>query len=233
MRIHALLLAGILLWLAQPAEAQIYAWRDANGTLVLSDKKGDEAAATYEVPDAPSIRSTTPVTPVTMTLRERYEPLIQEHATRHSLRPDLVRAVIQVESGFNARARSPKGAMGLMQLMPSTANEFGVADPYDPDQNIRGGSAYLRRLIDKYNGNEELALAAYNAGPGAVERYGQQVPPYRETRDYVKRVGSAVGVNRAANRLVIYKVIDIVDGRPVPRYLSEKPASGEYQIIVR
>src|SRR5918996_6352699 len=123
--------------------------------------------------------------------RERYEPLIQEHAERNGLRPSLVRAVIQVESGFDARARSPKGAMGLMQLMPATARELQVEDPYDPRENIRGGTIYLRRLIDKYDGNEELALAAYNAGAGAVDRYGKTIPPYRETREYVKKVGSA------------------------------------------
>ena len=209
--------------LATPAQAQIYAWRDANGTLVLSDRKLDAAARTYAVTDAvtTTVRSTRPT--VSRTVRERFEPLIQEHASRHSVRPELVRAVIQVESGFNPRARSNKGAMGLMQLMPATARDFGVTDAYDPAQNIRAGTRYLRQLIDRYDGNEELALAAYNAGSGAVDRYGRVVPPYRETRDYVKKVGSASSVRRVTKKGAIYKWIEIVDGRPVPRYSTEPP----------
>jgi soluble lytic murein transglycosylase-like protein len=221
----------VLVWAsaAAPAAAQIYAWRAANGTLVLSDRKLDAGAETYEVPDAPAIRSTRPLG--TSGMPDRYEPLIQEHASRHALRPDLVRAVIQVESGFNPRARSAKGAMGLMQLMPATAREFGVRDPYDPAENIRGGTTYLRRLIDRYDGNEELALAAYNAGSSAVDRHGRAVPPYRETRDYVKKVGKATDIAPKSNRFIIYKWLEIVDGRPVPRYSTIKPKVGSYEVV--
>lgn len=112
---------------------------------------------------------------------------IDRHAEAQSLDPKLVRAMIQVESGYNHRARSYKGAMGLMQLMPATASLYSIQDPYDPDENVRGGTRYLRYLVDRFPGRLDLAVAAYNAGPGAVERYGG-VPPYRETKDYVRRV---------------------------------------------
>jgi soluble lytic murein transglycosylase-like protein len=112
---------------------------------------------------------------------------IDRHAEAQSLDPKLVRAMIQVESGYNHRARSQKGAMGLMQLMPATASLYSVENPYDPDENVRGGTRYLRYLVDRFPGRLDLAVAAYNAGPGAVERYGG-VPPYRETKDYVRRV---------------------------------------------
>jgi soluble lytic murein transglycosylase-like protein len=235
---RSLLIAALVAvaWPTQ-AHAQIYAWRDAGGNLVLSDRRLDATATTYAVPAAPSFRSTRPA--VSTAALDRFEPLVQEHAARQSLRADLVRAVIQVESGFNPWARSPKGAMGLMQLMPATARELGVRNAYDPAENIRGGTDYLRQLLDKYEGNEELALAAYNAGSGAVDRYGRQVPPYRETRDYVRRVGSAAdravatAGRRNAPKHVIYKIIDIVDGAPVVRYTSERPTSGAYDIVGR
>src|SRR5258706_5842329 len=179
------------------AQAQIYAWRDVNGTLVLSDRKLSDGALTYAVPDAPTMRATTPLAGATY--RDQFEPLVQEHARRHALRPDLVRAVIQVESGFNPQARSPRGAMGLMQLMPKTAAELGVRNPYDPAENIRGGCMYLRRLMDRYNGDEELALAAYNARADAVDRHGKTVPPYPGTRDHVeRRAGRGAGAARRA-----------------------------------
>jgi soluble lytic murein transglycosylase-like protein len=214
------------------ADAQIYAWRDANGTLVLSDRSIDRPTAVYEVEGAPRYVSTTPVE--STSARDLYEPYVLEYSNRQSLRPELVRAVIQVESGYNPRALSPKGAMGLMQLMPETAQMLGVKRPYDPEQNIRGGTRYLRLLLDKYQGNEELALAAYNAGSGAVDRHGKRIPPYRETRDYVRKVGSVAGEAPVSRRkLLIYKTLEILDGRAVPRYSSEKPSSGSFEIISR
>jgi soluble lytic murein transglycosylase-like protein len=110
-------------------------------------------------------------------------------AGEQSLPPELIHSVIQVESNYNPYAVSPKGALGLMQLIPATARRFGVADAFDPVENIRGGAAYLKYLLGLYGGNYALALAAYNAGEGAVARYGA-VPPFEETRKYVKLVAN-------------------------------------------
>jgi len=229
---HTLLLAFVTALLTPlPARAQIYAWRDVNGTLVVSDRKLDEGAMTYVVPEAPGIRATRTATPEYSSI---YDSLVQEHASRHALRPELVRAVIQVESGFNPRARSPKGAMGLMQLMPATAKRLGVSNAYDPAENIRGGCKYLRQLLDRYDGDEQLALAAYNAGEGAVDRHGRNIPPFQETREYVKKVGRISDVQTASlKRNAIYKTFEIVDGRVIPRYSSTKPPTGSYEVVVQ
>jgi soluble lytic murein transglycosylase-like protein len=217
------------------AHAQIYAWRDAGGNLVLSDQPKDPSAKTYAVdPAIPAALPSTPMAAMTgfrttkAAFSQRgaaYDDLIVEHSTRHALSPDFVRAVIQAESAFNPRARSVKGAMGLMQLMPQTARAYGVFDPYNAAENIRAGVAYLRSLLDRFNQDESLALAAYNAGPNAVEKYGRTVPPYKETRNYVAKIRGAA--SRAAEPPVtrVFKTIDIVDGRPVLRF-SNKPTQG-------
>jgi soluble lytic murein transglycosylase-like protein len=228
------LLALALGGLARPASAQIYTWRDANGNLVLSDTApADSPAAlhTFKVANANTSAAVRVTRPVSRQYRADYDDLIVEHARAQGIRPDLVRAVIQVESGFNPSARSSKGAMGLMQLMPATAADLGVTRPYDPDQNIRGGVTYLRRLLERYENNEELALAAYNAGPEAVGRYGNKVPPYRETRDYVRKVKTRTSVATAAtDRRLMYKTVEIVDGRPMTRWSNTKPENGPYEV---
>jgi soluble lytic murein transglycosylase-like protein len=213
-----------------PAHAQIYSWRDANGNLVLSDRALNAEATTYAVPSAPEVRVTRPAPPADRILP--YDRLISEHAASQGIRADLVRAVIQVESNFNPLARSSKGALGLMQLMPATAAALGVSNPFNAVENIRAGVAYLRQLLDRYNNNEELALAAYNAGPTAVDRHGAKVPPYRETRQYVNRILTKTGGSVRASA-VIYKTIEMVEGRPVPRFSETKPANGPYEIVAR
>jgi soluble lytic murein transglycosylase len=116
----------------------------------------------------------------------QYDGIIGRTAREQRVQPALVKAVIAAESNFDASAVSHKGAQGLMQLMPGTAAELGVGDPFQPIDNVRGGTLYLRQMLDRY-GDVERALAAYNAGPSAVDRFGG-IPPYRETRDYVRRV---------------------------------------------
>ena len=116
-----------------------------------------------------------------------YEQLIRAAAQKHGVDVKLITQVIAAESNFNPKAVSPKQALGLMQLLPQTAAQYAVADVFDPAQNIEGGVHYLKDLLEKYRGNLELALAAYNAGPDVVERYGG-VPPFAETRNYVKRI---------------------------------------------
>jgi hypothetical protein len=120
----------------------------------------------------------------------KLDQIVREAAERHDLDPALVKAVISTESNWNPYAVSPKGAMGLMQLVPSTAERFGVGNPYDPAQNIEGGTAYLKELLDRYHGDLKKSLAAYNAGPGAVDASGG-VPWYPETRRYVRKVTNA------------------------------------------
>jgi hypothetical protein len=196
--------------LSRPAQAQIYSWKDANGIMVLSNVPHNGASVmTMGVIAWVSA-------PLLMRVNSTYDPLIREHSMLQGVRADLVRAVILVESAFNPRALSPKGAMGLMQLMPTTAARFGVVDAFN-----------------RYGHNEELALAAYNAGPLAVDRHGSQIPPYAETRNYVKRIIAIRGTAPSPSRTEIFKSVEVVNGQSVIRYSNTKPASGDYQEVRR
>jgi len=179
-------LAGLAVALcgALPAQAQIYTRRNANGVVEATN-----------APDSPDFRLTYPGKGTLIHSRGfrrvrydgRYDTHILDAAANHGVSEQLVKAVISQESEFDALAVSSKGARGLMQLMPDTARRFGVADSFDPRQNIFGGVQYLRFLLDMFGGDVGLALAGYNAGENAVVRH-RGIPPYRETRNYVQRI---------------------------------------------
>lgn len=170
--------AAALLLNALPSQADVYQYIDANGTISLTN-----------VPNDPRYRRVIAELPRARTVISdgELEPVIARHSRAHRLHPALIRAVIKTESDFDPQAVSRAGAIGLMQLMPQTAVRLDVRDSYNPDENIGGGTKYLRQLLDRFNGNLPLALAAYNAGEHTVERY-QGLPPIPETRQYVQKV---------------------------------------------
>lgn len=174
----SLALAALLIALPAFAGGTIWTYTDANGVVHFTNIPQDERYLPVERP-LPGGSGRAPHD-------WRYDGIIGLTAREHRLQPALVKAVIAAESNFDSEAVSHKGAQGLMQLMPETAASLGVADPLQPIDNVRGGTAYLRKMLDRY-GDLEYALAAYNAGPRAVDHFGG-IPPYRETRDYVRRV---------------------------------------------
>jgi soluble lytic murein transglycosylase-like protein len=151
--------------------------------------KDPPAPVRQTVAAAPQIEPEKPVLSLPpRAVRKRYADIVAKVAREQNVDAALLKAVMTVESGYNVRAKSPKGASGLMQLIPETARRFGVKNIWNPIENIRGGARYLNHLLGLFNGKVELALAAYNAGPGAVIKFGREIPPYPETRNYVPRV---------------------------------------------
>ncbi len=183
----AALTASLLCCGASDASAQIYTRKNARGVVEATNIPEDPKAYHLAYPKRLGVVIHSPGFRVTPSTNSAYDDLIEAAAALHGVRVDYIRAVIQTESQFDARAVSSVGAQGLMQLMPATARRFGVSDPFDPRQNIFGGVRYLRWLLNKFGGDMTLASAGYNAGENAVVRYGG-VPPYKETQGYVRRI---------------------------------------------
>ena len=147
---------------------------------------------------------------------------IVESGKRNSVDPLLLYSIMHQESSFKPRAMSYKGARGLMQLMPGTASRFGVSNIWDPKQNIEGGARYMRFLLDMFSGDVRLALAGYNAGEGAVMKYGKQVPPYSETREYVRRIGNRYSMIRDPNAVASAGTAPLEQKDPTPLSMYER-----------
>lgn len=185
----ALCLSGVgLEHQAIAAEGDVYVAYDQNGTPRYANYPLDTGYVLLikEAPDA--LPQPLQAAPGIHTRKARLAPLIDRYARQYQISPALVSAIIAIESGYNPAAVSPKGAKGVMQLMPATAARYGAHNPHDAEQNIEAGIRYLKALIARYKGNIALALAAYNAGEGAVNRHGASIPPYRETMLYVPAV---------------------------------------------
>lgn len=166
-----------------PARGDIYQYIDEHGTIHITNVPSNQKHR-YTLVMPERVQIDYKIDPV------KYDDLITLAAQKYRIEKDLIRAVVKAESNFNHKAVSPVGARGLMQLMPATAASLNVHDSFHPERNIDGGVRYLRYLLNLFQGNLTLALAAYNAGEGAVMRHGNRVPPFRETQTYVKRVQS-------------------------------------------
>jgi len=192
MKLHAALTASVFtltVLMTGSALATVYTFTDASGVTHFTNVPSDPRyAGMVRAPHRLSAYKSVKTSSGYLTASDRYAPLVQKAAREHSLDQALLRAMIATESGFDPHAVSSKGAVGLMQLMPETARRYGVRDLYDPAENIQGGAKYLRDLMRKFNNDLSLTLAAYNAGEDAIIQYGNRIPPYRETLQYVPRV---------------------------------------------
>ena len=170
------------------ASPPIYKYVDAGGVAHFTDKPDSRRYELFVLTPKESTRGGNHYDPGLLAQGAQYDAIIEAEAKSAGVEPNLLRAVIVVESGFNCRAVSKRGAVGLMQLMPATATRFGVSNRYDPRQNVRGGALYLGFLINRFRHNVRLALAAFNAGEDAVDRNSGQIPPFIETLEYVPKV---------------------------------------------
>lgn len=199
----ATLLCVLFLLSSAGVFADIYKYRDTTGAITLSDKRLKGDYKLLKVFKFKSFRKR-PKRVNRQALSQRMkvvEPLVATVARETKLAPELLHAVILAESAYDPKAVSPKGAVGLMQLMPKTAKRYGVSDRRDPAQNVRGGARYLRDLLAMFDQDMELALAAYNAGENAVIKYGRQIPPYAETQKYVGKVIAFFNKNRGGDKV--------------------------------
>jgi soluble lytic murein transglycosylase-like protein len=183
-----LLIVTLLMASSVAARPQIYTYVDANGLRHYTDVPDNNRYRLLVLSPQDRTASGDRYDMMLLARAGQYDGIIEKAATSASVEPNLLRAVIVVESGFNSRAVSKRGAVGLMQLMPATATRFGASDRFDPRQNVHAGARYLKFLIDRFGQDVRLALAAYNAGEDAVDRNGGQIPPFTETMAYVPRV---------------------------------------------
>lgn len=231
---------------------QMYVYQDKNGSTLLTNRKSyDNSLKKVKVtyyPDS-NIHSYTnwgasedSVLPSYSKNKNAFDHIIKQAAQQHGVSEGLIKAVMHTESGFNVNAHSPVGAQGLMQLMPATARRFNVSNAYDPQQNIFAGAKYLGWLLKRFNGNTQMALAAYNAGEGNVDKYGG-IPPFRETQDYVRRVtsryqnlySSGVSLSSFSNSNISAQVVNppVSPQATTPQQVSAKPVkySSARQIV--
>ncbi len=215
--------ATLIMVCGNTSHAEIYRYIDKNGVIHftnLPQNKSYKKIMSGKTKNNSRLKSRRPHKPSS----SDYSHIVNNTSKKYNIEPSLVNAVIEVESNWNSKAISKKGAQGLMQLMPATAEEFNIINPFNPEENIEGGVQYLRYLMDKFNGDIALTLAAYNAGPKRIEKF-KGIPPITETRKYVKRVLSIYnGSSVAEKNLSIYRIL-LKDGSVL--YTNTPPPASE------